>query len=188
MKPRRFRIVVALDASEYAEIVLEHALDQAARHDAVDLHFITVVEPGDDVDAAKARLAALVLGGLENESKLDWHARLHVRVGPRAEEIASVAGDIDADLLVVGYFGVHGRRGRQFTADRVLELVACPTLVVALGAHVLDAHTPCDKCAAIREESEGERWFCEDHATDGRLDLTTRLPSSSTASHGGPLW
>ena len=188
MKPRRYRIVVALDASEYAEIVVEHALDQAARHDAVDLHFVTVVDPSEDLAAAKARLALLALDGLDNESKLDWHARLHVRIGPRAEEIANVAGELDADLLVVGHFGANGRRGKQSTADRVLERVACPTLVVSLGAHVLEAHPPCEQCAAIREESEGERWFCEEHSTDGRVDLTIRLPSSATSLHGGPLW
>ena len=39
----RYRIVVGLDLSEYAEVVLEHALDQAARHELSELHFVTVV-------------------------------------------------------------------------------------------------------------------------------------------------
>ena len=54
---QRYRIVVALDGSEYAEIVVEHALDQAARHDPVDLHLLTVVNNAADVEAAKVWLA-----------------------------------------------------------------------------------------------------------------------------------
>lgn len=182
----RYRIAVALDASEYAEIVLEHALDQAARHERVDLHFITVIEGDETVDAAKARLAALALQGLDS-STTDWRARLHVGIGPRAEEIANLANDIDADLLVVGYFGTHPARARQFTADRVLELVTCPTLIVSLGGHSLEDQAACPACASVREESEGERWFCERHASPDRLDLTTRLPSSTSSIGGGPL-
>jgi hypothetical protein len=112
---------------------------------------------------------------------------LHVRVGEPIEEIANLAGELDADLLVVGRFGVHPKRGRESIADGVLARVACPTLVVGLGAHVAEAHPQCPMCVAVREESEGERWFCDDHSSPDRLELTSRLPSSSTSIGGGPL-
>src|SRR5712671_1942946 len=41
---RRYRMVVGVDLTEYSEIVLEHALDQAARHSAPELHIIHVRE------------------------------------------------------------------------------------------------------------------------------------------------
>jgi nucleotide-binding universal stress UspA family protein len=187
MTPRRHRIIVALDDSEYAEIVLEHALDQAARGDASDLHFIAVVRDRTEVASAKLRLAKLVFSGLENLTAADWRSRLHVRIGEPAEEIAALAGELDADLLVLGHFGVHARRHGSFAA-RVLELVACPTLVVGIGTHVVIAEEACPGCVAEREQSDGERWFCKDHASPDRLDLTTRLPTSWSPIHGGPLW
>ena len=51
-RARRYRIVVGIDLSEYSDIVIEHALDQAARHNVPELHFLTVREhrkpSGDD--------------------------------------------------------------------------------------------------------------------------------------------
>lgn len=44
------------------------------------------------------------------------------------------------------------------------------------------------ECAAVREESDGERWFCERHAAPDRLRLSTLVPSSPPLTHGGPLW
>jgi len=41
---RRYRIVVGVDLSEWSDIVIEHALDQAARHDSPELHFLSVRE------------------------------------------------------------------------------------------------------------------------------------------------
>ena len=186
--PRRFRIVTALDTSEYAELVLEHALDQAARHGPVDLHFIAVVGERDDVALVKDQLAELVRHGLELETGLDLHARLHVRTGDPAEEIANLAGELDADLLVIGRFGLHPARRRDSTADLVLERVALPTLVVGLGEHVVEAHPQCPQCVIVREESDGRRWFCEEHASSDSIDLTSRLPSSTSSIHGGTLW
>ena len=43
-RSRNFRIIVGVDLSEYSDIVIEHALDQAARHDEPELHFLTVRE------------------------------------------------------------------------------------------------------------------------------------------------
>ena len=185
---RRFRIVTALDSNEYDEIVLEHALDQAARHDVVDLHFVMVVPNERELDRAKVELASAVRQGLESQSRPDWRSRLHVRAGKTAEEIANLAGELDADLLVIGRFGVHATRKHHSTADRVLEMVACPTLVVGLGEHVLETEQQCPRCVEVREESDGERWFCDAHASPDRLDLTTRLPPSTTSVRGGGVW
>jgi nucleotide-binding universal stress UspA family protein len=185
---RRFRIVTALDGSEYAEIVLEHALDQAARHENVDLHFLSVAKKSDDVARVKARLAELVFHGLELEPNIDWHARLHVRVGDATEEIANLAGELDADLLVVGRFGLHPSRHHDSTADRVIERVSLPILVIGLGEHFADTQPQCAECVAVREATDGERWFCAEHSSPDRLDLTMRLPPSTTSVLGGPLW
>lgn len=185
---RRFRIVAALDPSEYAPIVLEHAVDQAARHDAVDLHFVTIVDTGSALADAKSRLGALALEGLEylRGATTDWRSRLHVRAGKPAEEIATLANDLAADLLVIGRFGLHPSRQHDSTVDRVLELVTCPTLVIGLAGRVVEPRQ-CAACVAVREESDGERWFCADHTSPDGIDLALRLPSSTRSVQGGPL-
>src|SRR5512140_2971938 len=188
-QPVRYRIVIALDRSEYSEIVLEHAFDQAVRHDAPDLHFLTVIDDRSvDIAAAKQWLTRSVLEGLETfrGDRPDWRTRLHVRQGQPAAEIANLAAEVAADLLVIGRFGLHHARGS--VADRVLAMVECPTLVVGLSGQAVSLDPPCPACVREREFSDGERWFCSEHASPGRLSLTTLLPPSTTVLHGGPLW
>jgi len=182
----RFRIVVALDQTEYAEVVLEHALDLAARHDATDLHLVTVLDRRADLEAEKQRVEQLVREGLETfHHRPELRTRLHITVGRPAEEISALAADVRADMLVIGRFGAHGRKS---VSERVLETAPCPTLVVKLTEQPVEAHEQCPDCVAVREDSGGEVWFCKTHADSDRFRLTTLLPSSGSLSHGGPLW
>ncbi|MBL0215329.1 MAG: universal stress protein [Myxococcales bacterium] len=181
----RYRIVVPLDHSEYSEIVLEHAIDQAARHTTADLHFLTVVAKESELEDAKVRLATEVLQALDTPAlkSSDWRSRLHVTHGDPVEEIASLAADLRADLLVIGRFGTHDR-GKSI-ADRVLAHATCPTLVVGLTERTFDAQAQCAQCVAVREESDGERWFCEAHT--GERHFTALLPSTALGS-GSLMW
>jgi nucleotide-binding universal stress UspA family protein len=171
MSWRRFRVVAGIDLTEYAELVLDHALDQAARHPAPELHFVFVRERAHrnrSPDEIHQRLAALVNPALQTWCRSTaWRARLHVRTGKVDEEIAALAQDVLADLLVVGQFGLHtkDRRGRTIST-RVLVGAPCPTLVVAMP-HA-DQSPMCRACAAVRDDSFGETWFCADHAIDAR--------------------
>jgi nucleotide-binding universal stress UspA family protein len=165
-RARRYRIVVGIDLSEYADIVLQHALDQAARHDAPELHLLTVREkrkPSNEV--VKQALWDRVYSDLEafNRHGTDWRARLHVRRGKPAEQIGQLAAEIRADLIVIGQFGLHHPRTTDRNLpNRVLQAAVCPTLVVGMPEE-LDA-TQCPSCVAVREYTEGDRWFCGDHA------------------------
>jgi nucleotide-binding universal stress UspA family protein len=181
---RRFRIVVALDQSEYAEIVLEHALDLAARYTMPDLHFVTVVED-ESLSDTKDWLAVQVLDGLGNFASPapDWRARLHVRAGQTAEEIVALAGELDADMIVIGRFGVH----KHSVAHRVLDQAPCPVLAVNLLDRPLD--TPaCPECVRIRAESDGERWFCSEHSAPDRVTLATTSLASGSWLGGTLMW
>ncbi len=170
---RRFRIVVGLDLSEHAEIVLEHALDQAARHDSPDLHFITVREHNkESLQDLKSGLFQLVTGGIDafNLGTGDWRARLHVRSGNPAEEISLLAADIMADLVVVGKFGRYDHRDDRIgtVADRVIAMAPCPSLVVGLTEHAVSDQPMCEACALVREQTHGDVIFCGAHcATAG---------------------
>jgi nucleotide-binding universal stress UspA family protein len=195
---RRYRVVVALDTSDYAPAVLEYALDQAARHEGPDLNVIAVVEPARTVvfdEVARVlrdRVHELLLATMFTfGAASDWRVRIHVRQGVPAEEIASLVDEVQADLLVVGRFGASPpRRGRRGSvADDVLRLAACPTLVVQIPDYVhVDADIQCADCVTVRRETDGERWFCDEHlaSPDARLGLVaTLLPHADWGLGGG---
>jgi nucleotide-binding universal stress UspA family protein len=184
---RRYRIVVGIDLSEYSDIVIEHALDQAARHDAPELHFLTVCERRRfSGEACKHALWERVHPELEtfNRFGTDWRARLHVRRGRPEIEIAQLAADIRANLIVIGQFGLHNPRTTDKNLpNRVLQQAVCPTLVVGLP-EALDTSPQCPMCVAVREDTEGERWFCAQHVGDGGAD---HVVSPMTSWTGGAL-
>jgi len=184
---RRFRIVIAIDGSQYSEIVLEHALDQAARHDSPDLHLVTIVNNKADVDFTKRWLARTALEGLDAFSNHQgtWRTRLHVRVGKPEEEIPNLAAEVEADLLVIGNFGVHPQR--HPIAEGVIARATCPTLVVGLSGRAVEANPQCPDCVTVRETTDGERWFCDAHTSDVELRLSTLLPTTML-SRGGTMW
>jgi len=186
VRARRYRIVVGLDLSEYADIVLDHALDQAARHDAPELHFLTVREKRKpSTDELKRALWDRVYLALEafNRHGTDWRARLHVRRGRPELEIAGLAADIRADLIVIGQFGLHTPRASDKNLpNRVLQHAVCPTLVVSMPG-TLDTRQ-CPMCAALREDTEGERWFCAQHTAGRERD---HFVSPMTTWSGGTM-
>jgi nucleotide-binding universal stress UspA family protein len=151
-------MVVGVDLTDYSHIVIEHALDQAARHQAPELHFVYVKERRrGTVGELGEQLAAAVYPALQvfNQYGTDWHARLHVRRGKPDQQITILAADVLADLIVIGQFGLHRKR----LPNRVLAAAVSPTLVVGMP-HMLDMEQ-CFACAAMREDNLG--WFCEDH-------------------------
>lgn len=181
---RRFVIVVALDRSEYAEIVLEHAIDQASRHERPDLHFVTVVDKGANTEAARVTFSTLVLQGLDTMNKgSDWRSWLHVLEGIPDQEIGDFAGDISADLIVVGRFGASRRKGS--TAEALLDVSPCAVLVVNLKQDTV-TEPQCPACVAVRAETQAERLFCPEHSGD-RSSLSLRV-SSSMVTRGGSVW
>ena len=170
---RRYRMVVGIDLSEYSDIVLEHALDQAARHETPELHLLTVRENRKaTVEDLKQQLWDRVFFALQafNRHGIDWRARLHVRTGKPDEQIGQLAAEVRANLIVIGQFGLHHpKHSRKNLPNRVLQAAVCPTLVVGMP-EVLDV-TQCPVCDGVREQTDGDRWFCDDHvSSDTRRD------------------
>lgn len=162
------RILTALDRSEYAEIVLEHALDEAVQRDARDLHFVTVVPDPQDFEAARVWLDTAVRDGLDTFGLSGVDPTLHVLVGSPGGAIAAHTHSLAADLLVIGRFDVPS------SADAVIDVVDCPTLVVGIDGTVLEPQ--CPACVEVRRTSEGERLFCPEHSGDRVPDLAMRVP------------
>jgi nucleotide-binding universal stress UspA family protein len=204
----RFTIVVGIDLSDYADAVLEHAFDEAVRHDRPTLHVLTVVaephhwwhkptpeELSRAESDAKERLAGTVRRALEEavpvERRTDWNVRLHVRRGRPEEQIVALSDETVADLVVVGRFGhaAQGRRGIGSIADRVVAACECPVLVVHGGRDRTAAVQQCPDCVRVRASSDGERWFCDRHHGD-HLHHSTLLDvmTGTRPIGGGPLW
>ena len=193
----RFKLVVGVDASDRADAVLEFALDQASRHERPDIHLLRVVdgENAQAIDDARQGLGALAGAKLETFAPIgtepDWRVRLHVRPGRAAEEIASLAFEVEADLLVIGGDTVGKRRPHLGeTAEHVLASSPCPVLVVRVADH--EDHElrerQCPDCVKMRADSDGERWFCDKHAGGYFGTSTLLMTHSESTMRGGPMW
>ncbi len=135
------RILLAIDASEEAELAARKAVDWA---DGIDSE-LCVVHVG--------QLPNFLMGGpgielydeIEQESrevfrKLVWRVKVaggivasaHLRMGAVDLEIVSLAKELEADLIVMGCRGRHGIRRviEGSVSDAVIRQAPCPVLVV----------------------------------------------------------
>lgn len=165
------RILTALDRSDYSEIVLEHGLDQAARHPEAELHFITVIADEREREDASEWLVTRVHEGLDTFGLAERHVELHVRRGGPAPSIGALATELAVDLVVIGRFGAPS------ASDTVVQLIENPTLVVGLDGPVLEPQ--CPDCRRERRLSNGENLFCTAHAAADPMELSSWLPSST---------
>jgi hypothetical protein len=94
--------------------------------------------------------------------------RAHLRLEAPAQEIAQIAADVEADLVVVG---THGKRGLArlllgSVAEAVVRLAPCPVLVVrpkALPEELPRIEPPCPQCLEVRRSSAGAQYWCDQH-------------------------
>lgn len=143
------RILLATDGSEDAELAARAATDLSTRAGA-ELHIIHAWQ-----DLRPANLPAMATGEYsrayeqderEGRELLDELAErlknnggavkgTHLRRGRPADEIADLAQELGADLVVVGSRGLGSvkRLVVGSVSDGVVNLAACPTLVVRGG-------------------------------------------------------
>lgn len=146
--PRIFRVVAATDDSELGDSAIAAAAEQARGRSPAELHVVSVIDdmagawPGLLEDAREAtaqrsrrQLAehvARLVASSPAGAACPLQVVVHVRVGDPASQIARLAGDLDADLLVVGSHGRHGfsRMIVGSVAERVIRLAPCSVMVV----------------------------------------------------------
>lgn len=181
-------ILVGIDYSPTSEQALEHALDIATRTSNAELHVVHVgaaseALPLDEDSSALAlntgeefeRLrtyVAVSIGAFEKKrgGVAGVPARIvsHLLVHAPAHEIAQLAADLQADLVVVG---MHGRGGfsRFFlgsVAETVVRLAPCPVLVFrpkGVPPEIPKIDPPCPRCVDERISSGGQEYWCEQH-------------------------
>ena len=184
-----YLIVVGIDYSPASDLALEKAFETARARPRAELHVVSVVrlygsQALIDVQTEPSGFAAVSLADatrqLENYVDQRWAAyraqngvdstsvRSHLRLEAAAEEIAQLAADLEADLVVVGTHARHGiaRLLLGSVAEAVVRLAPCPVLVVrpkALPEAGPSIEPPCPACVEARRASGGAQYWCEQH-------------------------
>ncbi len=183
-------IVVGADFSEASELAVDKAFQLAAGQSPAEVHLINVVQtygpqvayemPVDasalavlTINEARSRFAkyadaALARFSEGKSARPQFRVVTHVRFDAIADEIAQLAADLEADLVVVG---THGRRGLSrvllgSSAEATVRLAPCPVLVVrpkALPEQLPRIEPPCPRCLEARRASGGSELWCEQH-------------------------
>ena len=188
-----YLIVVGVDYSPASDLALEQAFEFATMRANAEVHIVNVARlygnqalidaPADPgFSAVSLAEAHAQLGAYVERRKQAYAAhqsqvgssRLqrvvsHLRLEAPAEEIAQVAADLEADLVIVG---THGRRGLSrlllgSVAEAVVRLAPCPVFVVRSKALPAEAapqiEPPCPRCVETRRATGGKAYWCEQH-------------------------
>lgn len=136
------QVLVAVDMSDAAIQLIERGVDISQRHGA-QLHIVHVLDwplTGFDPLVGFSGISDEKLVAEMREALIKLIApysipesNLHTLVGQPSSMVASLAGRLPADLLIIGS---HGRRGLRAllgsTANAILPLVSCDSLVVRI--------------------------------------------------------
>jgi nucleotide-binding universal stress UspA family protein len=185
-------IVVAVDYSEAGDLAFERALELASEKSSAEvhvLHVLTVYQSGSSTDPTTISWsgslptlaeAAVTLKSYIEKATIAFRAnhpganlgffrlRAHQRADVPSEQVAQLAADVEADLVVVG---THGRRGFErillgSVAEATVRLAPCQVLVVRPKAPppaVPVIEPPCPRCVEARKATSGREFWCEQH-------------------------
>jgi nucleotide-binding universal stress UspA family protein len=133
------RILHANDGSDHAFNALKLALLMAKR-DAAELHMVSVEERGHmpelneekDATATTVRFDKTLQQARALAEKDHVKLRTHVLAGHPARTVLKLAGDLGADLIIVGASGHSALYDRMIgsRAQKILHHATCPVLVV----------------------------------------------------------
>ena len=187
---KAFVVVVGVDFSQASELAMHRAFELAAEQPRSEVHLVNVVQtygpqvayemPSDSsgltvltTAEASARFKlyadqAIARFAEQNPGKRFERAFTHIRFDSIADEIAQLAADLEADLVVVG---THGRRGVSrmllgSSAEATVRLAPCPVLVMrpkAVPEALPRIEPPCPRCLEARRASGGSELWCEQH-------------------------
>jgi nucleotide-binding universal stress UspA family protein len=182
-------IVVGIDHSELGRLALHRAFEIANRVRAGEPHVVHVASimndarvgievATDEVEAVTVDAARNRLNDYVRREVAEWAAKqpdgchfervcTHQRVGFASEEIARLASDLGAELVIVS---THGRRGISrllmgSVAEGTVRLAPCPVLVVRpkQASTVPAIEPPCPRCVEARKATAGTELWCEQH-------------------------
>jgi len=177
----RYVVVVGVDFSEASASALKAAAELTERAAGAELHLVHVVSAV--IPAAKGEATATPDAGhrvdvQECTSTLKrWLEPLqgrrmrlagHVRAGSPDREIAQVASDVGADLIVIG---TQGKRGlERLLLGSVAESLVrhAPCTVMAHRPRTVPVwekiEPPCADCVAARQSTQRASLWCARHS------------------------
>ena len=165
---RPFTIVVADEATRAGGFAFDEAARVAERIPLAALHAVYLVKRGTTLAQMEQIAASLRADTVGRAATLGVHDRLmavHVRAGDAATEIAAVARELDADMVVLGEperrFGLR-RNDALFDALHV-ELECPVVLAKPLPSRFPEIEPPCPACALARAQSHNQVWWCAAH-------------------------
>jgi nucleotide-binding universal stress UspA family protein len=149
MTKPKYVIVVGIDYSAASERALEEAFTLGSRKHGVQLHVVNVRSAPDDA-ATSAEASSLPPWRRWASELHEYVARkvaafqattvaapfehlyTHQRMNDPAHELAKLATNVEADLVVLGTHEWHGESQSKpgSVADIVTRLVPCPVLIV----------------------------------------------------------
>jgi nucleotide-binding universal stress UspA family protein len=206
MSKKVFVAVVGIDYSSHSERALRAAFELARQHTAAELH-VTHVAPAIDIgDGAYLGTAPLSLSELKDQL-VEYLSALsrksngaldgvrvvpHVLAGKPMLELARLASDFEADLIVVGS---HGRSGVArgllgSVAEGVMRQATCPVLIVPPEPEALEVPSiepPCPHCVEERRASAGRELWCQQHREKHGLRHTYHQSDRVGAETNMPL-
>jgi len=196
--PAKRTILVGVDYSESSGLALSSAADIVRYDPNAELHVVHVLTLPFPVmlndEKTKDMPQSLEKMGLVAQQELpkvygniigDLGSRVsgHIRFGRPDREIVLLAGEVGADLIVMG---THGRTGleRVFlgsVAERVIRAAPCAVLVVRPKEQASQSmiEPPCPNCLAVRKASKGAQMWCQQHSGHHvRAHTHTEYPES----------
>ena len=208
-----YLILAGIDYSTASEQALQRALELAATHPNAELHVVHVVTEYDppssgdttgdrDMDAPPVdpqryqqlqTYVSVSLGAFEKKRNgapgKSVKIISHLRVDAPAHQIAQLASDLEADLVVVGMCG-RSNLTRFFlgsVAESVTRLAPCPVLVYrpkGLPPEYPKIEPPCPKCVDARAASGGKEYWCgqhrEQHGQRHTYHYVNRMPQDQS--------
>jgi nucleotide-binding universal stress UspA family protein len=188
-------IVAGIDYSKTGDLALIKAFELATEKHAAEVHIVYVLQMfgaltpfelgvgtgGPDpalIAQASEQLRRYADTKLQEfkasssgsgNGKLFERAVSHLRLESPAHEIAQLASDLEADLVVVG---THGRRGASrlllgSVAEGVVRLAPCAVLVVrekpSEDATIPKIEPPCPRCVETRRATGNRELWCAQH-------------------------
>jgi nucleotide-binding universal stress UspA family protein len=212
-----YRVVVGIDYSEIGDAALLEALTLAATKVRSEVHVVNVARTYGSETYVELGASLLAISLHEASERLKSHVEsklsqfrppagapadggiervvTHLRLTHAAEEIAQLAADLEADLVVVG---THGRRGMRrlllgSVAEMVVRLAPAPVLVVrpkdVEAQSVPRIEPPCPRCVDVRRTSNGTAFWCEQHSErHGRRHTYHCMDRNVAARENMPLF
>ncbi len=134
--PSTLRVVVGLAFDDADGLAFDQAASVAERVAYCELHLVHVFDAEPSESRAQELVEHLRLYVNEKAAALPGRAMtvgIHLRVGKPVRELAKLADEASADLIVIGsHKGPHLRsRLLGSTAEHLVVLAKCPVLIAA---------------------------------------------------------